>query len=77
MSRITEDKFKDVAVWYKEHKAECNDHEKRVVFNERAMDHLLWLMTYMLEDIQRLEGASRTSVLLPPGVLLNQPPRRT
>lgn len=58
MSFETEERLKDFAVWYKEHVKEISDVAKRTEFLERAMDNMLWLTTYLIEDIQRLEGRS-------------------
>ena len=68
MSRETEEKLKDFAVWFKEHVKEINDIEQRTRFLERAMDNMLWLTTFLIEDIQRLEGRApgqETGLIVP------------
>lgn len=69
MSQKTERVLHDVAKWFHEHKAECSDPDKRTRFLEKAVDHLIWLNTYLVEDIQELEG--RKKIVLPVGMKLH------
>lgn len=56
MSQRTEKKLNEVTLWYRENADNCKDPFKRTDFTMRALWHLLWLFTYMIEDIQKLEN---------------------
>lgn len=76
MSRELEQEALDVAKWWTYHKDECSDVAKRVDFQMRAIDHLLWLLGRAVQDIKNLEAgyrlpAASSNILLPMGVRLD------
>jgi hypothetical protein len=70
VSRVTEQKLQDVAKWFYNHKSEISDPEKRTQFLEKAFDQMLWLLSFYLEDLQKLEG--RDKIILPRSIRLHQ-----
>ena len=74
MSKITEDKLADVGKWYNENSSNCRDPLKRMSFCMRGMWHILWLLTYIIVDIQALEHRKNV-IELPVGALLDEPLR--
>lgn len=76
MSRELEQEALDVAKWWTYHKDECSDLERKVAFQTRAIDHLLWLLGRAVQDIKNLEAGYRlparsSNILLPMGVKLH------
>ena len=67
MSAESEAKLRDIVIWFKEHQKEASDIEKRLELQERVIDNLIWYLSYLVEDIQRLEHRhpSQTSIVLP------------
>lgn len=63
MSQQTEEKLRDFAVWYKHHVDGVTDPEQIMRFQQKAINELIWLTTYLVEDIQKLEG--RRMIVLP------------
>lgn len=52
----------EVAQWFNEHRKETSDLQKRVEFLERAVDHLLWLMGRVVDDVAALEHLEKAGV---------------
>lgn len=68
MSRQTDQKLEELARWYYEHKTlvEAYDLVKRVEFLETVIHNLLYLQTFVAEDIQKIEN--RKHVWVPNGM---------
>ena len=68
MSRQTDQKLEDLAKWYYEHNqiVRAYDLIKRIEFLETTIHNLLYLQTYVVEDIQKIEG--RSHLWMPDGV---------
>lgn len=58
MSRQTDQALADLAKWYYEHRPIVQQYDliKRVEFLETVIHNILYLQTYMVEDIQKAEG---------------------
>lgn len=59
MSRQTDQKLEEVAKWFYHHYGpmkEVYDMNKRVEFLEKIVENLLYLQTYVAEDLQKVEG---------------------
>lgn len=68
-TREPAEKLKEIAVWYHEHRRDSMDIDKRWEFQMRAIDHILWLQTYIIEAIQKVEGRKDAQRLfLPNGI---------
>ena len=63
MSRELEREIQDVALWYKEHRKELTDLDKKMEFTIKFCDLLLWTLARAVEDIKHLEG--RSSLYIP------------
>jgi hypothetical protein len=77
MSRQTEDKLQDFYKWYLEHEMDMkqSDFSKRLEAMHKMLYNCLWVITYLVEDIQALEGRLPTegeSILTPAGLKLDQ-----
>ena len=59
MSRVTEQKLSDQCKWFMEHRHTITDPVKRTEFLETCVQNLIYLATYLIEDIQRLEHRER------------------
>lgn len=77
MSVELEKEALDVAKWWTYHKGNIPDMQKRVEFQGKAIDHLLWLLGRAIQDIKTLEHRAKLgergvpSILLPMGVKLH------
>ena len=71
MSKQTDDRLADFAKWFHYHRGTIDQQNmsKRMEFYETAVDNMCLLITYLVEDIQHLEG--RRSLILPSGIKLN------
>lgn len=70
MSRQTEEKFNELAKWFNESIAYVQHPsvDKRIEALSKLQQNIMWLLTYMVEDIQTLEGRhgrGGTGILLP------------
>jgi len=76
MSRQTDQRQEDLAKWYYEHKpiVEQYDLTKRIEFLETVIHNLLYLQTFVVEDIQKIEG--RNHLWMPNGVQISGDVRR-
>ena len=43
MSKRLEEELKNIGVWYTDHKLESSDVYKTLIFQAKAIDHLLWI----------------------------------
>ncbi len=58
MSRQTEQKFNELAQWFNE-AIEYQNHpdiDKRMELLLKLQQNVMWLLTYIVEDVQSLEG---------------------
>lgn len=69
MSAKTEEKLMEFTRWYMYHKETITDVDKRSQFFEHAVQSMLILITYMIEDIQKME--SRHRIELPKKLILH------
>ena len=62
MSRETEKKLLDVGLWFEHNRRNTLDPVQRMDFCMRALEHIIWLTSYVVEDIKRLEGYKERDV---------------
>lgn len=76
MSLQTEQRQADIAKWYYEHKPIVQQYDliRRVEFLETVIHNLLLFQTYLVEDIQKIEG--RKHLWMPNGVQVSGDMRR-
>ena len=73
MSRRTEEKLAEIAhKWFNYHKT-VTDPIKKAEFATRCVEQLIWLCTYLAEDIQHLEkrAPGQTKLYLPSSLKLD------
>lgn len=62
MSQKSAEFATEVVTWWAEHKAESGDVFKRIERLETAVSNLLSALTYVLEDLNDLEGRPREAL---------------
>lgn len=76
MSSQTENKMQEFYKWFLEHKNEPSDLEQKTNFTYDVVTNLAYLLTYVIQDIQKLEDANKPKLYVPRGIQLNEPVRR-
>ncbi len=77
MSRQTEEKFNELATWWNDFE-KYMDHpsvDKRMEALRKLQQNIMWLLTYMVEDIQVLEGRhgrGGTGIVVPASAKLDR-----
>lgn len=78
MGQKLDQELLDVAKWWTYHKDECTDVHKRLEFQDKAIDHLLWVLGRVVEDLQKVEGRRPfmtdevlSNIIVPTGVKLH------
>lgn len=56
MSRELEGELLDVAKWFHEHVDDVTDPMKMMEFQKKVLDHILWVLGRVAQDLQRIEG---------------------
>lgn len=77
MSRQTEEKFNDLAKWFNDFEKYMGHPsiDKRMEALRKLQTNIMWLLTYVVEDIQVLEGRhgrGGTGLLLPASAKLDR-----
>jgi hypothetical protein len=77
MSRQTEEKFNDLAKWFNDFEQYMGHPsiDKRMEALRKLQTNIMWLLTYVVEDIQVLEGRhgrGGTGILLPASAKLDR-----
>jgi hypothetical protein len=81
MSRRTEEKFNELAKWFNDFEIYMGHPsiDKRMEALRKLQQNIMWLLTYLVEDIQALEGRhgrGGTGILLPHDAKLDRDLRR-
>jgi hypothetical protein len=81
MSRRTEEKFNELAKWFNDFEIYMGHPsiDKRMEALRKLQQNIMWLLTYLVEDIQALEGRhgrGGTGILLPQDAKLDRDLRR-
>lgn len=69
MSRDTEKKLLDIGIWFEENRRSLEsskDPKQTAEFCLRMCEHMLWALSYVVEDVRRVEGRQRAPELILP-----------